>query len=167
LAHPGRPALVVVVDELVGDLVGEQRHVAGAFGRRQRRRHAAEVAAVGTATDAEIAVLAGAALRAFLVRERRGEIGGAPDDELAADLLRDALLEVELDAVELHGRQEFSIGQRRNTFLTAADARESFHVVVPRRDLVVAHRPRDADPLFRIRFEIHRAEAITLPRPHE
>ena len=142
------PALVVVVDELVDDLVGQQRHVAGALGRRQRGRDAAEVAAERTAADAQVARLAGAALRALVVRERRGEIGAAADDELAAELVVEALLEIDFDAVEIVRRQEFAVGQLREALDTAADAREDFRLVVPGRDFVVGDRPGNADAFF-------------------
>jgi hypothetical protein len=41
------------------------------------------------------------------VREWRGEIGDAADDELSAELLGEPLLEIDFDAVEIEGRQEF------------------------------------------------------------
>ena len=166
-AHARGAALVVVVDDLVDDLVRQQRHVAGALGRGQRGRDAAEISAVRTAADAQVARLAGAALRALVVRERRGEVGAAADDELAAELFVEALLEIDFDAVEIVRREEFAVGQLRQPFDAAADAREDFRLVVPRRDLVVAHGPRNAHALFGIRFEIERTEAITLARPHE
>jgi hypothetical protein len=64
-------------------------------------------------------------------------------------------------------RQEFSIRQLREPVAAAADAREGLDLVVPRRDLVVAHGPWDRDALFRIRFEVERREAVALARPHE
>ena len=96
----------------------------------------------------------------------RGEIGGAADDELAPEPGIEALLEVHLDAVEIHGRQELAIGELRHALDAAADAREDFRLVVPRRDFFITHRPGDGHALFRIGLEVHGTEAVTLARPH-
>ncbi len=117
-AHAGGPALVVVVDELVDDLVRQQRHVAGALGRGQRRRDAAEVAAVRTAADAQLRDWQVPRCGLSLCVSGAGEIGGAADDELATELVGEPLLEIDLDAVEIDAaagicRQAVAPGPRR------------------------------------------------------
>ena len=164
-AHAGRARCAVVVDHFVHDRIRPQRHVARRFGGGQRARVATEVRTVRTAANAEVAVLARAPLRT--VRERRGEVRDAADRHLALELLGHRLLQMSLDAVEIHRRQELAVRQLRQVLGTAAHADEAFDVVVPRRDLGVAHRPVDRDAILRVRFEVHRAPAIALPAPHD
>ena len=64
-------------------------------------------------------------------------------------------------------RKKLAVGQLTETFDAAADAREDFRLVVPRRDFVVGDRPGNAHALFGVGFEVERTEAITLARPHE
>ena len=78
-----------------------------------------------------------------------------------------ACLQMSLDAVELHRRQELAVGQLRQAFGAAAHADEALDVVVPRRDLGVADRPVDGDAVLRVRFEVQVAPAIALPAPHD
>ena len=79
----------------------------------------------------------------------------AADDELAAQFFVEAFLEIDFDAIEIVRRKKLAVGQLRQTFDAAADAREDFDLVVPRRDLVVGHRPGNAHALFGVGFEIH------------
>ncbi len=142
-----------------------QRHVAGLLRCRQRARVAAEVGAERTTANALIAALTHAALRA--VRQRRGHVRDAPDREAASELLFHRLLEMQLDAIELHRRLKLAVGELRQAFRLAAHADERLHVVVPGRDIRVADRPIDAMPVLRIRREIDVAPPIALARPHE
>ena len=164
-AHAGRAPRAVVVDQLVHDRIRPQRHVAGRFGGGQRARIAAEVRAVRTAANAQVAVLARASLRT--VRKRSRQMRDAADRELALELVRHRLLQMSLDAVEVHRRQELAVGQLRQSFGAAAHADEALDMVVPRRELGVTDRPVDRDAVLRVRLEVHRAPAIALPAPHD
>src|SRR6185436_17465026 len=128
-------------------------------------RVAAEVGAVRATADAEVAVLTRASLRA--VRERRGQVCDAADRQLALELVRHRLLQMSLDAIELHGRQEFAIGELWQSLRAAADADEALDVVVPRRDLGIAHRPVDSDSVLCVRPEVDVAPAIAMPAPQD
>ena len=163
--HAAGPVVLRVMDELVDDRIGPQRHVSGFLRRRKRAGVAAEVSPERTAAPAQIAVLAGAALRA--VRERRGEIRGPADGERAAHFVGERLLQVQLDAIQLHRRQEFAVRQLLVAFRLAAHADETLHVVVPRRELLVADGPVHGDTFFRVRLEVHRTPAVRLPTPHD
>ena len=91
----------------------------------------------------------------------------AADRQLALELLRHRLLQVSLDAVQIHRRQELAVGQLRQPFGAAAHADEALDLVVPRRELGVADRPVDCDPVLGVRAEIQVAPAIGLPAPHQ
>src|SRR6185369_17440699 len=132
---------------------------------RQRARVAAEVSTVRTAANTEIAVLTRASLRT--VRQGRGQVGDAADRQPALELLRHRLLQMSLDAVQVHRRQEFAVGQLRQVLGATADADEAFDVLVPRRELGIANRPVDGNADLRVRAEVDVAPAIALPAPHD
>ena len=147
------------------DRIGNECHVAGALGGRQRAGIAAEVGAEGTAADAQVAILTGTALRA--VRERRGQVGRSPDGERAAESVRQHAPQALLHAIELHRRQKLPVRKLRQILGLTADADEALDMIVPGREIVIADRPVDRDALARIGLEVHRAPAITLPAPHD
>src|SRR5205814_1425529 len=142
-----------------------EHHVAGAFGGRQRAGIAAEVGAKGTAADAQVAVLAGAALRT--VCERRGQVGRSPDGEGAAESVRQHAPQALLHAIELHRRQKLPVRELRQILGLTADADEALDMIVPGGEIVIADRPDHRDAVARIRRETHPAPAITLPAPHD
>jgi hypothetical protein len=91
----------------------------------------------------------------------------AADGQRTAQLLGKRLLEMLLDAVHFHRRQESAVGQLCEALGLAAHADEAFHVLVPGFDILVANRPIDGRAVLRVRLEIHRTQSIRLPSPHE
>ena len=77
----------------------------------------------------------------------------------------DLLLERQLEAVELHGRQELPVGQLLETLVRAGDAGETFDAVIPGRNIRVANRPVDAVAVLLVGVEIVVAHAVGLPAP--
>src|SRR5215210_562779 len=100
---------------------------------------------------------------------RLREIRAAPRNhapirsELFVRYIRDCLLA----AIELHRRQELSIGQLRHVLARAVDAGVRLDVVVPWRQVLVADRPVDGDSILRIRLEVEVAPAVALTSPHQ
>ncbi len=62
-------------------------------------------------------------------------------------------------------RLELSIGKLRQTFARTGDTRMPFHVVVPRRQFVIADRPVDRDPLLGIGLKVEVAPTVALSSP--
>src|ERR1700733_7138998 len=68
-------------------------------------------------------------------------------------------------AGHIEWRQELSVRQLRQPFLRSADARESFHIVIPGLDILIPDGPVDANAFFDIALEIEVAPAVALPPP--
>src|SRR2546426_344659 len=100
---------------------------------------------------------------------RRGEDRDPPDrhDPLGGEPLGYGVPDHLLDAVERHRREKLAIRELRQAERFARDPDELLHVVVPRRDVGVADRPVDAEPVPRVRLEVEGAPAIHLPAPHD
>ena len=162
-ANAARPALLRIVNELIHNGVRAQRHVARFLGGGQRTGDTAEVGPEGAPANTHVAKLTGATLRAM--SQRGGQVGSTPDDDRAIKLLRNVLLELLLDAGELHRREEPAVGELRKIFGAAADPDEALDMVVPRREIVVTDRPVDRDSIPRIGPEIQIAPAVTLTTP--
>ena len=99
------------------------------------------------------------------LRENRG----ASDRQhpLPGEMLRDAVLDHLLRAVQRHRREELAVRELRQAERFARDPDELLHVVVPRRDIGVADGPVDAEPVARVRREVEVAPAVHLPTPHD
>src|SRR5439155_26668333 len=70
-------------------------------------------------------------------------------------------------SVELPRRHELSVGQMRQTFLATLDADELLDVAPPRRQILVAEWPVDAEAFACVRLEIEVAPAINAATPHD
>jgi hypothetical protein len=93
--------------------------------------------------------------------------GPSHDHRAAAEGLRDPFLDLLLQAVHLHGRQELAVGQLWKSVTAAADAGEPLGVVVPGRDVLVPDRPVDAVAVARVRLEVEIAPAVRLAAPQQ
>src|SRR5436190_1532628 len=86
---------------------------------------------------------------------------------LAAKLLQQNLPPPCLGGVELPWRHKFPVGEMREPLFSSLDADELLDITPPRRQVLVAKRPIDANSLACICLEVEIAPAIArLPRPH-
>ena len=92
---------------------------------------------------------------------------GIGDQSLTAKLLQQNLPPLRLGGVELPRRLEFSVGKMREPLLASLNADELLDVAPPRRQIVVAERPIDAESLARVGLEVEIAPAIDTATPHD
>jgi hypothetical protein len=72
-----------------------------------------------------------------------------------------------LARVHLHRREELAIGKVRQSEPFPAHTDVLLDVAVPGRDVRVADRPVDGDPLLQVRLEVEVTPAIDLASPDE
>ncbi len=124
----------------------------------------ADAAEIGIRNASAMTNAAVVARRAAVVHLRQDR--GSPDGHDAViKFLRQRVAHILLHAGHLHRRQKFSVRQLRQPFRLAADARERFHVVVPRRDVRVPNGPVNRDAILQVGFKIQIAPAVALPAP--
>src|SRR6266566_386530 len=100
---------------------------------------------------------------AVLTRVHKGRTSDG--QHAVVEMFGEGVLEIQLDAGQLHGRKEFPVGELPQAFRLPADAGKLFDIVVPRSDVRVADWPVDGDPVFQVGFEIEIAPAVALPSP--
>ena len=86
---------------------------------------------------------------------------------LAAKLLQQNLPPPCLGGVELPRRHKFPVGEMREPLFSSLDADELLDITPPRRQVLVAKRPIDANSLACICLEVEIAPAIDAAPPHD
>src|SRR5207302_9346679 len=150
-----------IEDEAVDDAVRPNREAPGLLRGGKRGTETAEIRTRDAAAVANAAVVAGSA--PFVNAREHGR--AADGHDAIVEMFGERIAKILLDASHFHRRQKFSVGQLRQAFGLAADPSELFHVVVPGRDVRIADRPIDCDPILQIRFKIEITPAIALPAP--
>src|SRR2546429_291009 len=160
-AHAADAARFRVAVKAVHHAVGADGEAAGFLRGRERGIQAAEIGLGNATAMADAAVMASGA--AFV---DAGENGRTSDGQHAVvEMFGEGVLEIQLDAGQLHGWKEFPVGELPQAFRLPADAGKLFDIVVPRSDVRVADWPVDGDPVFQVGFEIEIAPAVALPSP--
>ena len=90
------------------------------------------------------AIMAGGA--AFMHARENGRTADCKDT--IVKVLFQRVFEIELDAGELHGREEFPVRKLAQAFGLAAHADKFLDIVIPGSDVGVANGPVDGDTLF-------------------
>src|SRR3984893_14112720 len=163
-AHAGNFPRAWVKDQAVDHTVRAESHAAGFFSRGQRGIQAAEIGAGNAPAVTNSAVVA----RSAATMDAR-QYGGTPDGHHAAivETFWQSVFDHEFGTGHFHGREEFAVGQLRQTFGLAAYSYEILSVLVPGLDVLVADGPIGGDSVAYVGFEIQVAKTIALTAPHD
>src|SRR5690606_25263632 len=74
---------------------------------------------------------------------------------------------IRFHAVHRHWRHKLAIRKMWYPVFVSGDTCKSFHIVVPRSQILVSDRPVHCDSLFQVSFKIEVRQAVTLSPPQQ